>query len=166
MNVFIIAALTADGFIAKNSHHLADWTSKEDKKLFVELTKRAGVMVMGSNQFGTINRALPGRKTIVYTRKADQPSIENVEYTTEEPVDLIKRLESEGYKEIAICGGSQIYDLFLSARVVNDLYLTYEPVLFGTGLQLLTSDIQQKVNLKELKQLNDQVFLAHYTLDT
>lgn len=164
MNVFIIAALTADGFIAKDSHHLADWSSKEDKKLFVELTKRAGVMVMGSNQFGTINRALPGRKTIVYTRKTNLPMIEDVEYTSESPIELVKRLENEGFAEIAICGGAQIYDLFLNAGVVDELYLTYEPILFGTGLQLLTSDIQQKVQLKELRKLNEQVFLAHYSI--
>lgn len=164
MNVFIIAALTADGFIAKDSHHLADWSSKEDKKLFIALTKQAGVMVMGSNQFGTINRSLPGRKTIVYSRKTNQPQIEDVEYTSENPVDLVKRLESEGYSEVAICGGAQIYDLFLNAGVVDELYLTYEPILFGTGMNLLTSDIQQKLDLKELRQLNDQVFMARYTL--
>lgn len=164
MKVFIIAALTADGFIAKHSNHLADWSSKEDKKLFVELTKQAGVMIMGSNQFGTINRALPGRKTIVYTRKTENSLLDDVEYTAEKPAKLIKRLEEQGYSEVAICGGAQIYDLFLSAGVVDELYLTYEPILFGSGMNLLTSDIQEKMTLKELRPLSDQVFMAHYAL--
>jgi dihydrofolate reductase len=61
MKVFVIAALSADGFIAQAEDHVADWTGTEDKKLFVQLTKEAGIMVMGSKTLATIGRALPGR---------------------------------------------------------------------------------------------------------
>jgi dihydrofolate reductase len=52
MKVFLIAAVTADGFIGRDASHLADWTSPEDKKLFRKLTTEAGVVVMGSKTFG------------------------------------------------------------------------------------------------------------------
>ncbi|MCL5782229.1 MAG: dihydrofolate reductase, partial [Patescibacteria group bacterium] len=58
MKCFIIAALSADGYIARDEHHPAFWTSKEDKKRFVELTKRAGVVIMGSTTYTTIARPL------------------------------------------------------------------------------------------------------------
>ena len=35
MKIFIIAALSADGFIAKDARHAATWTSKEDKQFFI-----------------------------------------------------------------------------------------------------------------------------------
>jgi dihydrofolate reductase len=55
MKTFIIAALTADGFIAKGSDHLSvEWTSKEDRKFFSDRTKKAGVVVMGLNTYKTI----------------------------------------------------------------------------------------------------------------
>ena len=42
IKAFIIAAVTADGFIAKDAQHSPfNWTSKADKKRFIELTKRA-----------------------------------------------------------------------------------------------------------------------------
>src|SRR5436305_814051 len=116
MKVFIIAALSADGFISQHTEQLADWTSKDDKKLFIELTKRAGVIVMGNTTYKTIGRPLSGRKTIVYSRSSMLGH--DIEVTQEEPMILLRRLEEAGYNEVAICGGKSIYDLFLAAGVV------------------------------------------------
>lgn len=164
MNVFIIAAVTADGFIGKNSGHSADWTSKEDKQLFVRLTKEAGVMVMGSTTFKTIGRALPGRKTIIYSSKpeafADMEG--DIEVTSESPQKLVTRLEGEGYSSLAICGGAQIYSLFLGANVVDELYITIEPIIFGKGVPLFSSPLSVQLELLEQSMLGEQSVLLHY----
>lgn len=162
MRVFLIAALSADGFIARDTHELANWTSKEDKKLFVELTKRAGVFVMGSTTYRTLGRPLPGRKNIIYSRHniAD----EGIEVTQESPQDLVERLTREGYSELAVCGGRAIYDMFLHAGVVNELYLTVEPVLFGRGITLASSLTDTALQLKECRQLNANTVSLHYTV--
>lgn len=160
MKVFIIAAITADGFIGKDSDHLADWTSKEDKVLFTRLTKEAGVIVMGSSTFRTIGRALPGRRNLVYTSKPlDVPGVEVV---SEPPAELIERLKDEGHDAVAICGGQAIYDLFLQAGVVDEVYLTIEPVIFGAGLSLFKSETNIRLKLLEQQLLNDNAILAHY----
>lgn len=160
MKVFIVAAISADGFIAQNTTQLADWTSKEDKKVFVELTKRAGVMVMGGTTFRTIGRALPGRRNIVYTRQAID--VEGIETTEELPVELLARLEKEGHTEVAIIGGRTIYDMFLQAGLVNEVYLTLEPVFFGDGIPLLTTPTRTSLRLKSDTKLNDDVILLQY----
>lgn len=160
MSVFIIAATTLDGFIGHDSHHFADWTSKEDKKIFVELTKKAGVMVMGYNTFKTIGRALPGRKTIVYS--AEELDAANVETTTEEPAALVARLHAEGYTDIAICGGQQIYTIFMQAGVVDRMYITLEPTLFGEGLSLFGGAVTNRLRLAESRKLNHDTLLLEY----
>lgn len=160
MKVFMIAAVSADGFIARRADELADWTSKEDKKLFVELTKRAGVMVMGNTTYRTIGHALPDRRMIVYSRSPVND--EGVEVTSEDPKDLVARLEREGYHELAICGGRSIYDLFLGAGVVDELYLTVEPVLFGEGISLLSTAVDHTLRLTEHATLNENTMLLHY----
>ena len=98
MKVFIIAAITADGFIGRDSTHTADWTGKEDKKVFVQLTKEAGTIVMGSATFKTIGRALPGRRNIVYSRDANSIQVEGVEVTNETPEVLVARLKKKASK--------------------------------------------------------------------
>lgn len=162
MKVSIIAALTADGFIGRDSGHTADWTPKEDKKKFIELTKTAGIMVMGSRTFDTIGRPLPGRKTILYTSSPEKYAAHGVVTTQAPPNELIAQLETEGYAEVAICGGAQVYDMFLRSGVVTDLYLTIVPILFGTGVTLLQSPVDLQLELTAQEKLNENTVFYHY----
>jgi len=161
MQVYIIAAQTADGFIGLDDEHLSTkWTSKEDKQHFSELTTKSGVVIMGGNTYRTINRALPGRRTIVYTRqKIEQQGVES---TQEAPDKLLARLEREGCTSVAICGGQSIYDMFLEAKLVDELYITVEPILFGDGMPLIKSRMTIELRLKEQRKLNDDTLLLHY----
>ena len=146
MKVFLIAAVSADGFIAKDAGHSAFWTSKEDKQRFVTLTKQAGVVVMGSQTYKTLPRALKERTNIVYTRQADK-TYEGAEVTQDDPHTLLTKLEARGFKEVAICGGSQIYTMFLKAQAVQKIYLTVEPILFGKGINVFNEDCNTHLKL-------------------
>lgn len=165
MKVFAIASVTADGYIGKTADHLADWTSPEDKKLFVRLTKEAGVIVMGSRTFATIGRALPERRMIVYTTKPELITAEGVETTSEPPEELITRLRREGAKGVAICGGAIIYSMFINSGKVDELYLTVEPILFGKGVPLLSVDAEISLSLLDTSKLNDHTVLLHYAIN-
>lgn len=162
MKTFIIAALTADGYIAKDEKHPAFWTSKEDKKRFVDLTKQAGVVVMGSKTWKTLPRPLKERVNIVYTRSGN---IEGAETTAMEPAELLKELELRGHKEVAICGGSQIYTKFMKAKVVDRLFLTIEPIVFGSGIRLFNEDMLYHLNLVSSTQAESGAILLEYTVD-
>lgn len=164
MKVFIIAAMTADGFIARDdAHYSIDWTSPEDTKMYRQTTKEAGVMVMGSHTFSTINRGLPGRKTVVYTSHPEKiAGIEGVEATSKSPADLLKQLEAEGYNQVAICGGASIYHQFMTAGVVDELYLTIEPLLFGQGITLFSDKLDSELELEAVKHLNDNTLRLTY----
>ena len=67
--------------------------------------------------------------------------------TEDEPETLLKKLEERGFTEVAICGGSSIYTKFLKAGVVDTLYLTVEPILFGKGITLFNNDVNFKLEL-------------------
>ena len=163
--VFIIVAQTTDGFIARHSQHEATWTSREDKKRFVEITKKAGVMIMGLNTFKTFPSPLKGRLHIVYSpdEDASKDNIEGVvEYTKESPAYLIKSLEERGFTEIAICGGSTIYTMFMKSGLVDTLYLTTEPVLFGSGMGIFNESLDKKLELVNLEKTEYGTILSEY----
>jgi len=188
MNIFLIAATTIDGMIGKGEDHVStQWTSKADFKWFQQKTKEAGLCVMGSTTFRTIGRLLPNRTTIVMTRhpqkiSQDYPNItyrdleaatENtadlnteVLYTTQlKPLQLQQLLSEAGYKNLAICGGSSIYTQFLQAGLVETMYLTVEPLLFGSGIPLLNAAIKeasQQWHLKEVHHLSQQTIVLEY----
>ena len=170
MKVFIIASLTADGILAQDADDFVmDWTSPEDVKHFVALTKEAGVMVMGSRTFDTIlaaGRQLPKRKIVVYSSRKDAYPTnvrpDPTEITSDSPAELVTRLQKEGFPAAAVCGGAQIYNLFMKSGVVTDLYLTIEPKIFGTGVRLFADKLDVDLKLVACDKLNDNTLVLHY----
>jgi len=168
MNCFIIAALSADGYIAKDpSAPSTVWTSKEDKKRFVELTKKAGVVIMGQNTWKTLGgRALKDRLNIIYSPEPLGDLPENAEITILPPAELLKNLEVRGKTDVAICGGSQIYTMFMKSGLVTKLYLTIEPVIFGDGIRLFKEAINAKLKLISSEKTDGGTLLQEYEVQT
>src|SRR5437868_14779143 len=99
MKIVLLAVVTLDGKIARNEHHLSNWSSREDKKIFIAETKRAGVMILGNNTFKTLPAPLPGRLHVVHTtRPNDKINVPGVvEYTDKTPHEIVADLEARGY---------------------------------------------------------------------
>lgn len=170
--VFIVVATSADGFIAQDTYQASThWTSKEDNDLFHRLTKEAGVVVMGETTYGTIPaKYLPmsDRLNIVYSHLTRDELVEKFSIDPKKVTDdtlrvtslpqkeLVEELQKEGRDKIAICGGSSIYTQFLQSGVVNKLYITVEPIIFGDGIKLFNRVVEQKLKLVKSEQLNNQ----------
>ena len=52
-------------------------------------------------------------------------------------------------------GGSQTNTLFLEAGLVDEIWLTIEPVIFGSGIDLFTHALDLKAKLVHYETLND-----------
>jgi dihydrofolate reductase len=168
MHVFILAAMTVDGFIGRNaSDRSFDWTSEEDKRFYVDSIKRAKAVVMGLRTFRTFTRHPRGMKYVLYSTTPEEftnpkPDVIQAVATKEAPEKVITDLAQEGYSEVAICGGAAIYSMFLKAGLVDTLYLTVEPVVFGSGVKLFSDDVVAKLDLQKTTHLNDQTLLLEY----
>jgi dihydrofolate reductase len=174
MIVTLIAAITADGKIAQATGQSSlDWTSKEDTRFFVEKTKEIGAVVMGRKTFETIGKPLKERRLIVMSgshvvsppAKGEAGGGGTVEWTTDSPADLVARLDREGVPGLAICGGAAIYAQFLQAGLVDELFLTVEPVLFGDGISLATGVGRIDMRLVEVRPMGERAVLLHYVIE-
>ncbi len=163
IKAFIIAAQTLDGFIARDKDQLSmDWNSPEDKKRFITLTKRAGVVVMGRTTYETFNKPLKERLNIIYSRSKN---LEGTEVTSDEPAVLLKKLEERGYTEVAICGGSEIYSMFMNDGLVDTIYLTIEPVLFGEGIRLFNKINNFRIDLVSCEKTETGTLFLEYKVN-
>ena len=143
MKVTLLMALTADGLIGRDDAHLTDWTASEDKELFKAFTQKAGVVIMGSKTFETLDRPLPGRKVVILTRRKDRKTPwDNVVFTDLYPDKLLNLLEEDGYGHAVISGGATINALFAKQGLIDDVILTYSPIIFGSGVPLLRGMFQ------------------------
>lgn len=165
MHVSLMVAITVDGKIARASDHYPDWTGAADKKLYVEITKNAGVMIMGSTTFDTIGRVLPGRKTVVMTRNPQRRSDRNdLVFTQAPPERILTDLESQGYREAVVVGGSKINQLFAAQGLIDELILTISPFAFGTGLSIFADSVDLKLRLKRFWQLDENTLCVRYAV--
>ena len=163
MHVSLMVAITVDGKIARASDHYPDWTGKADKRLYVEITKRAGVMIMGSTTFDIIGRVLPGRKTVVMTRNLDRRSDRDDLVFTQDPAEkIIADLEAQGYQEAVVVGGAKINQLFAAKGLIDELIVTISPYAFGTGLSIFSDAVDLKLTLKKFWQLDDNTLCVRY----
>lgn len=160
-----IAAVTLDGKIGANEKHFSNWTSKEDKKFMRALLDTCDVIIVGNNTYKTALKPLSKRNCVVLTRsvKTTQKVSEKLLYLNTKFSDLKKTIQKAGYKKIAVLGGAQTYSYCLEHGMLDDLYLTIEPVIFGGGVPLFAGKFKlRKTKIVSMKKLNKRsTFLVH-----
>lgn len=163
MKLILIMALTADGKIGRTANHFPDWTEKADKKLFMSVSRNAGVLIMGSKTFDTLDRPLPGRKHVVMTRnKTRLSSGKHLTFTDRTPREVLSDLEAEGHETVVLAGGSQINLLFAKENLIDEILLTYSPKIFGVGLSMFSGPVLMELELLEYRRIGENSLMARY----
>lgn len=114
-NLAIIACVSQDGGLGKDNDLL--WRFPTDQKFFRDTTMGAAI-VMGSNTYNSIGRALPGRENIVLSR--GELSAEGVK-VFHDKAELDTYLTTLSQPKFII-GGASLYQLYLPEA--EALYLT------------------------------------------
>lgn len=168
IDIFIIAALSADGFLGQSKDHSSiDWRSKEDGQFFMQKTREAKAVVMGSTTFATMRRPMPNRKHYVLTSnpsRYDQYDKELVEGIAGAPQEVISRVMQDGFSQLAVCGGSSVYSQFLESGLVSSIFISYEPIFFGQGVSLFDRSFYQHLKLRNIIDLSEQTKVFEYIL--
>ncbi len=169
--VTLVMVSSADGHITKHDDgRVYLWASPEDQAHFVALKDRADVIIMGSRTYlaaADVIQLQPSTLRVVMTQRPAEWQAKMVpgqlEFSDETPSELLRRLTEAGYTQILLVGGSVLNSAFLAAGLVDDLYLTVEPKVFGTGKHLASLPHQVQLELLETQQLNDQgTLVLHY----
>ncbi|WP_298306252.1 dihydrofolate reductase [uncultured Erythrobacter sp.] len=132
--IFLIYARAANGTIGFENR--LPWHIPKDFRRFKAMTM--GIpMIMGRKTFESLPGLLPGRRHIVLTRH-DAWSSEGAEvvHGVAEALSIARQANATG--EIAVVGGSAIYDVFrpLAKRVeVTEIHADYEGDVFMKPLE-------------------------------
>lgn len=171
----LIAAASLDGRITRGGKEGTGWTSTEDKRWFQKELDRCDALVMGRKTFDVIKRPLTPRNRIVfshtrlfcYSQEHQNKDGEVVCFsgTRQKFFAILKEYQ---WNHIAILGGTNIYNWFLKRNLVDEIYLTLEPVIFGAGQPFLATRfaMTSRFRLVSIKRLNPQgTLLLHYKKD-
>lgn len=179
IKVCMLAVISLDGKIARTESDPLQWASPEDKQFLREFLDHSDLSILGRKSFQLSQNVLSKRNCVVLSRNL--PPVDSGEHRVEGSSilsyvnpDLIDfrnwLLSSFNFpkKMISILGGSEVYRYFLSQDWIDEIYLTIEPKIFGTGISLLASavfDLNIELQLLSQSRINDRgTMLLHYSV--
>lgn len=164
MHVTLLTAQSLDGFITRHDEPGSGFTSSEDKAHFrralggFDCCVMGGVTYRGSREWIQTHVAALHRLCVVLTRAPERHAAdarpEMLEFTAAPPEKILAGLHARGRRRCALLGGAQAHGLFLAAGLVDELWLTVEPVLFGGGTPLLAVRTDARLELMSSEKLN------------
>lgn len=163
-----IVATSLDGFIARTSHansHM-DWTSQEDWDFFQDKLSDMDAVIVWRHTFEVAEVRLRKRHTYVLTRESAEIRREGtVTWINPDIYDIANILICDLHQNIAILGGRKIYTWALEHQYCDELFLTIEPIILGSGIRFLGTLSEQRLLLQDKKVLNSKgSLLLHYKI--
>ncbi|MEJ6603801.1 MAG: dihydrofolate reductase family protein [Opitutaceae bacterium] len=162
MRIVLIVAQSLDGFITCHEVPGVAWASAADQKWFRATLSEFDAQVMARATFETVrDQILPAKPTdptrIIMTRTPDRYTEDSasgqLEFTADLPGAIHHKLVDAGHKNCALLGGSVAHDAFLTAGLVNEIWVTIEPRIFGQGTPVVRMKQDQRLELMDHQRL-------------
>ena len=163
MRIILIFVSTLDGKVTKwGDPHVKLWSSHQDQDYYKKVWNESRLIVMGSNTFKAepLNPS-PNHQLIIMTgHPAKYESLEitgQIEFTNESPPELTARFKRKGHKQMLVIGGAHVATSFLKEQLIDELWLTFEPKIFGTGGNFVTGEkLDINLRLIDCEKVNEQ----------
>ena len=163
MKTILILVSTLDGKITKwGESHVSSWSSHQDQDYYKKVLNESRLIVMGSNTFNADTfKPSANHQLIIMTRHVDKyKNLEisgQIEFTKESPNELTDRFISNGHHQMLVVGGPHIATSFLKEQLIDELWLTFEPKIFGRGGNFVTeANLDINLHLIHCEKVNEQ----------
>lgn len=158
--ISLFIAMSLDGYIA-DSKGSVNWlgghgNDADNIDVYSEFVKDIDTVIMGWNTYQQIVTELSPNEwvyddfiTYVVTHN-QKTSSDKIRFTSEKPVDLLKKIREENGKGIWICGGASLIQQLIREDIIDYYYITVIPIILGTGIRLFEKT-DHEIELKLLK---------------
>lgn len=149
---------TFDGFLAEGEH-ITD---------YLESFNTYDIVLMGRKTYEVglklgVTNPYPMMKQYVFSRTLGKSPDENVALISENLIDVVKDLKSESGKTIYLCGGAELATLLFREKLIDEIILKLNPLLYGSGIPLFSGEIPQtSLELISSKVYDNGVVLLQY----
>lgn len=147
-DVVLFIAMSLDGYIADEVGGVGWLQGQGDGEAvdsYGEFVRDVDTVLMGWNTYHQVATELSpdewvyaGLTTYVFTHR-EATSDEDIVFTDENPVDLVRRLRVQEGKALWVCGGAQLVQQLMEADLIDRYYLSVIPTLLGSGIRLFGS---------------------------
>jgi dihydrofolate reductase len=161
MKVILVFVSTLDGKATRwDDPEVRNWSSESDQEYFTAIWRESPLIVMGANTFkADPPKPSAGKLIVVMTSRPD--SYKKFEVSGQlEFLDVTPRqlllLYEKGYSQMLVVGGPHIAAAFLKEELIDELWLTIEPRIFGMGSDFVANEkLDVHLQLLSCKKVND-----------
>ncbi|MDH6310325.1 dihydrofolate reductase [Dysgonomonas sp. PFB1-18] len=165
-------ASSIDGYIARPDGDL-DWLSNYPithtmNYGYDEFFESVDIVIMGGRTYRDIlnmDVVYPYESKISYviTRNQINSTKENIHFVTNNIIEIISSLKEEQGRDIWLVGGGELISMFLNYDLIDEMIITYIPILLGDGIPLFPkSEKESKWHLLNRKSYNNGVLSIEY----
>lgn len=163
--VIVYIAMSLDGYVADSNGGVSwlagDGSDAENFGTYNEFIENIDTVLLGFSTYNQIVTELSpdawpyeGMNSYVLThRKMDNQN--QITFTDENLVDLIKKLKSQQGKDIWICGGASLIQQLKELDLIDEYTFSIMPTILGKGVKLFAeSDSEFPLALKNTTAYN------------
>lgn len=160
--VVLYIAASLDGYIARPDDSI-DWLEDKAYALegedygYSEFTQTIDTTLMGHSTYKVILGfdtpfPLPTEINFVFSRSAGHADTAQVQFIDTDAVAFVQELKQQPGKAIWLMGGGHLNTLLLNARLIDEIILTYIPIVLGAGIPLFAAGAQEtRLNVSSSK---------------
>lgn len=158
-------AISVDGKISLKAKIPPDWTSPEDWDFLQKSLAKMDAVIVGRNTYQAAAQRLRKRNAFVLSTQIKKPQRRgSVTFINPQNANLRDILKT--YKTVAVLGGGAVYRFMLENNLLDEIFVTIEPLVFGRGKDMIAGGTKTtKLNLVSIRKLNKQgTILIHYKI--
>lgn len=169
--VILFIAASLDGFIARENGEI-DWLIEseggEGDNGYGEFYDGISTVIIGNSTYKHIleledHFPYKNKEVYVFTSEKNKENPPEFQYFSGDAAELINHLKvKDAPGDIWLVGGANLAETFFKEKLVDELILTYIPVVLGSGIPLFNRNTPEtSLHLKKVKTYNQFVAL-HY----
>ena len=162
MKIILIFVSSLDGKVTRwGEPNVNLWSSHQDQDYYTRVRNESRLIVMGSHTYKADHtKPSPNHRYIVLTQHPENYKTREVkgqlEFTSESPPELITHLQRDGYDQMLLIGGPHVATSFLKDQLIDEVWLTIEPKIFGAGQNFVTEEkLDISLRLLSFEKVNE-----------
>ena len=171
MEAIAIAVMSLDGCITKHDTAGPGFASEADQAFFQRTLPTFDCALMGGASYRAARERIlanprPGHLRMVVTRAPEdlrgdtQPGA--LEFRAGDAAEALRDLAARGRRRCALVGGPRLITGALEAGLLDQLWLTIEPLAFGKGVRLVEGVVDFRFTLIDSEAIGPDTLLVRY----
>lgn len=171
METIAIVVMSLDGCLTKHDTDGPDFASPADQNFFRRTLATFDCALMGGASYRAARERIlanprPNHLRMVLTRtpanyqQDAKPGA--LEFRSDEPAEALVRLRTRGLQRCALVGGARLITGALTAKLLDQLWITVEPVVFGQGRRLVEGALNAHFELLGAGSIGPNTLLLRY----